>query len=98
LRIAFVQVNPTVGDLVGNASMIASAAGDARRRGFDLAVTPELALMEEIIAYGYDAPTVECVLRMVGGVEFKRKEAATGLKVTSGAFGAGFRMPIVREG
>jgi NAD+ synthase/NAD+ synthase (glutamine-hydrolysing) len=52
---------------------------------------------DEIIAQGYDAATVERVLRMFKNSEFKRKQAAPGLKVTSRAFGSGWRMPIVRK-
>ena len=51
---------------------------------------------EEIIAKGFDEPTVRRVLRMVRIAEFKRKQAAPVLKVTSRAFGTGWRMPIVR--
>jgi NAD+ synthase (glutamine-hydrolysing) len=51
---------------------------------------------EEIIARGFDPPTVRRVLRLVRNAEFKRKQAAPVLKVTSRAFGAGWRMPVVR--
>jgi NAD+ synthase (glutamine-hydrolysing) len=49
---------------------------------------------EEIIASGFDAETVRRVLRLVRLSEFKRKQAAPGLKVTDRAFGTGWRMPI----
>ena len=52
---------------------------------------------EEIIAQGYDEATVRRVLRLVRIAEFKRKQAAPVLKVTSRAFGTGWRMPIVRQ-
>jgi NAD+ synthase/NAD+ synthase (glutamine-hydrolysing) len=48
----------------------------------------------EIVAAGFDEPTVRRVLRMVRAAEFKRKQAAPGLKVTDRAFGTGWRMPI----
>ena len=48
---------------------------------------------EEIIAQGYDDETVRKVLRLVRNAEFKRKQAAPVLKVTSRAFGTGWRMP-----
>ena len=51
---------------------------------------------EEIMAQGFDEPTVRRVLRMVRNAEFKRKQAAPVLKVTSRAFGTGWRMPIAR--
>ena len=43
MKIALLQINPTVGDLRGNARLIARAA--RRARGADLAVTSELALL-----------------------------------------------------
>jgi NAD+ synthase/NAD+ synthase (glutamine-hydrolysing) len=52
---------------------------------------------EEIVAEGYGEPTVRRVLRLVRMAEFKRKQAAPVLKVTSRAFGTGWRMPIVRQ-
>ena len=52
---------------------------------------------EEIIAQGFDEATVRRVLRLVRVAEFKRKQAAPVLKVTSRAFGTGWRMPIVRQ-
>ena len=48
----------------------------------------------EIVAAGFDAATVRRVLRLVRLAEFKRKQAAPGLKVTDRAFGTGWRMPI----
>ena len=48
----------------------------------------------EIIAAGFDPGTVRRVLTLVRTAEFKRKQAAPGLKVTDRAFGTGWRMPI----
>ena len=45
MKIALLQVNPTVGDLSGNARLILDALRDAGAKGADLAVTPELALV-----------------------------------------------------
>jgi NAD+ synthase/NAD+ synthase (glutamine-hydrolysing) len=53
---------------------------------------------EEIIARGFDEATVRRVVKLVRNAEFKRKQAAPGLKVTSRAFGTGWRMPIARGG
>ena len=44
LRIALAQVNSTVGEIDGNRERIASAIRDARDRGADLVVLPELCL------------------------------------------------------
>jgi NAD+ synthase/NAD+ synthase (glutamine-hydrolysing) len=51
---------------------------------------------EEIVATGFAEADVERVLRLVRNAEFKRKQAAPVLKVTSRAFGTGWRMPIAR--
>ncbi|HPZ99559.1 MAG TPA: NAD+ synthase, partial [Phycisphaerae bacterium] len=50
--------------------------------------------LDEIIAAGFDADVVQKVIRLVDTSEYKRKQAAQGLKVTSRAFGIGRRMPI----
>jgi NAD+ synthase (glutamine-hydrolysing) len=48
----------------------------------------------EIIAQGFDEETVQQVLERIKSAEFKRKQAAPGIKVTDRAFGTGWRMPI----
>jgi len=50
--------------------------------------------VDEIVAAGHDRKTVEWVVRAVNRNEYKRRQAAPGLKVTSRAFGTGWRMPI----
>ncbi len=50
--------------------------------------------IEEIAERGYDMETVKWVARRVDRNEFKRQQAAPGLRVTSKAFGFGRRMPI----
>jgi NAD+ synthase (glutamine-hydrolysing) len=52
---------------------------------------------DEIIALGYDEQIVKDVLRTVNRSEFKRRQAAPGLKVTSKAFGTGRRLPIAQR-
>jgi NAD+ synthase (glutamine-hydrolysing) len=44
LRVALAQINPTVGDIDGNASKIAERTAEARDQGAALVVLPELAL------------------------------------------------------
>src|SRR5436309_2543013 len=44
MKIALLQVNPTVGDLAGNAAVILDALHQAAALGAELAVTPELSL------------------------------------------------------
>jgi NAD+ synthase (glutamine-hydrolysing) len=48
----------------------------------------------EIIREGFDMGVVHRVVRMVDRNEYKRRQAAPGLKVTEKAFGTGRRMPI----
>ncbi len=48
----------------------------------------------EIVAAGFDPAVVADVVRKIQSSEYKRKQAAPGLKVTSRAFGFGRRMPI----
>ncbi|TRZ96013.1 NAD+ synthase [bacterium] len=49
---------------------------------------------EEIIKEKFDKEIVDRVLSMVKKAEFKRKQAAPGIKITDRAFGTGWRMPI----
>ncbi|MFP4300203.1 MAG: NAD+ synthase [Spirulinaceae cyanobacterium] len=48
----------------------------------------------QIIAAGHDSEIVKKVIRLVQRAEFKRRQAAPGLKITDRAFGTGWRMPI----
>ena len=52
---------------------------------------------DDIVEAGFDPETVARVIRMVDGAEYKRQQAAPGLKVTSRAFGFGRRMPIAQR-
>ncbi len=52
---------------------------------------------DEIVAAGFDDATVVRVIHLVDRSEYKRKQAAPGLKVTSRAFGFGRRMPIAQN-
>jgi NAD+ synthetase len=51
----------------------------------------------DIIARGFDGRTVRWVQRRVDLNEYKREQAAPGLKVTSRAFGIGRKMPIAQK-
>ena len=50
--------------------------------------------VQEIVDQGFDRQTVAWVARTVDRSEYKRWQAAPGLKVTSKAFGTGRRVPI----
>ncbi len=53
--------------------------------------------IEEIIGEGFDEKIVNWVAKAVNRNEYKRRQAAPGLKVTSKAFGMGRRMPIAAK-
>ena len=44
LRLALAQMNPTVGDLIGNADRIIALLGEAKAQQADLVAFPELAI------------------------------------------------------
>ncbi len=52
---------------------------------------------DEIVSRGYSRETVDFVLRLINMNEYKRFQAAPGLKVTSKAFGIGRRIPLVKR-
>jgi NAD+ synthase (glutamine-hydrolysing) len=51
----------------------------------------------DLVAQGFDAAVVSDVVRKVDLNEYKRKQAAPGLKITPLAFGVGRRIPIVQK-
>ncbi|MBP7584474.1 MAG: NAD+ synthase [Spirochaetes bacterium] len=53
--------------------------------------------LEEIVRLGFPAAVVADVLKKVNTNEYKRIQAAPGLKVTSKAFGIGRRVPIAQK-
>ncbi|MGA1100620.1 MAG: NAD(+) synthase, partial [Opitutales bacterium] len=53
--------------------------------------------IEALIGEGFEEETVRKIVSLVDRNEYKRKQAAPGLKVTPLAFGIGRRMPIVQK-
>ncbi|MCY7383227.1 MAG: NAD+ synthase [Microcoleus sp. CAN_BIN18] len=51
----------------------------------------------EIVAAGHDEAVVKRVVKLVRQSEFKRRQAAPGLKISDRAFGTGWRMPIAKS-
>ena len=51
----------------------------------------------EICKRGYEKEVVKKIVKMVDRAEFKRRQAAPGLRITTRAFGSGRRMPIARS-
>ncbi len=61
------------------------------------AYVEELRPVEDIIADGLDEEAARVVVRLIDGAEFKRRQAAPAIKITSKAFGMGRRMPIAAD-
>jgi NAD+ synthase len=57
----------------------------------------EEATLDEIVARGFDGPTVERVQRLLYGSEYKRRQAAPGVKIGGKAFGRDRRYPLVNK-
>jgi NAD+ synthase (glutamine-hydrolysing) len=53
--------------------------------------------IEEVVARGHDRATVERIVRMIDRTEYKRRQAAPGIKITPKAFGRDRRMPITNR-
>ncbi len=53
--------------------------------------------VEELIAEGIDRDVVVAVVDLIDRAEYKRRQAAPGIKITSKAFGIGRRYPIVAD-
>ena len=52
---------------------------------------------EAIIASGHDEATVQRIIRLININEYKRRQAAPGIKITSKAFGVGRRIPVAKR-
>ena len=85
LSIALAQVNPTVGDLRGNAELVRRARNDAARAGADLVVFPELVIVgyppEDLVLRPSLVAAAADVLREL--VQESANTAAPGLVVTT---------------
>ena len=53
--------------------------------------------LEELVAQGYARGTVEKIMKMVEGSEYKRRQAPPGIKITQRALGKDRRMPITHQ-
>ncbi|BBD07984.1 NAD+ synthase [Desulfovibrio ferrophilus] len=49
---------------------------------------------DDVVNAGFDRTTVDKISHLLRGAEFKRRQAAPGLKITDRAFGTGWRMPL----
>jgi NAD+ synthase (glutamine-hydrolysing) len=55
------------------------------------------ASVEELVAQGFDRATVEKVVKLVDGAEYKRRQAPLGPKITGRSFGKDRRLPITNR-
>jgi len=53
--------------------------------------------VDDIVAQGFERATVEKVVRLVNSSEYKRRQAAPGIKITPRAFGRDWRLPIANR-
>ncbi len=99
---------PQAGELIGGAIRTKPPSAELRPDQRDSDSLPDYAVLdpllvalveeqrsvEELVAAGCDADLVGGVMRLLRRAEFKRRQAAPVLKLTSRAFGSGWRMPI----
>lgn len=105
------HINATAGrELIPRNSITKPPSAELRPNQTDQDSLPDYAILDailyryveeekgtaEIIAEGFDAATVVRVIKLIDRSEYKRRQAAPGLKVTSRAFGFGRRMPIAQ--
>jgi NAD+ synthase len=57
----------------------------------------EEATLDDLVARGHDPATVERVQRLLYGSEYKRRQAAPGVKIGGRAFGRDRRYPLVNR-
>jgi len=53
--------------------------------------------INQIVEAGFDEQIVQRMARLIDLNEYKRRQAAPGLKVTSKAFGVGRRIPVAQR-
>jgi len=98
-------------EIIPNASITKAPSAELRPNQTDQDSLPPYELLDaildeyvvkgrsvtEIIRSGYDEQTVRRVVRLIDLNEYKRRQAAPGIKVTSKAFGVGRRIPIAQR-
>ena len=65
--------------------------------GVLMAYVEESKDVDDIVGMGYDESLFKYIISKVDRNEYKRKQAAPGLKVTTKAFGTGRRMPLAQR-
>lgn len=98
------------GELIPRATIEKAPSAELRPDQRDQDTLPPYPVLDQILHYyveegysldelslRYDPETVKWVIRAVDRNEYKRKQAAPGLKVTTKAFGVGRRMPVAKK-
>ncbi len=103
------HINAQAGrELIPSSTITKAPSAELKENQTDQDSLPPYEVLDEILRYyvelemsvdaiaqqGFDREVVKDIARKVDLNEYKRKQAATGLKVTSRAFGTGRRMPI----
>ncbi|MFO7145100.1 NAD(+) synthase, partial [Arthrospira sp. PCC 8006] len=97
-------------EIIPNNVLIKPASAELKPGQFDSDSLPPYHILDDIlyrlierhesvptiIEAGHDCQTVERIVKLVMGAEFKRRQAPPGLKISDRAFGTGWRMPIAR--
>jgi len=90
MRVALAQIDPTVGDIEGNAAKIAEWIGRARDQGAELTIFPELALP------GYPAEDLYLKRHFIAANQRAIEELARGVEGTTAL--VGFAEPVAGGG
>lgn len=104
-------VNKTKGNLIPELSITKAPSAELKFNQADQDTLPAYDILdqilyrhielhesaEEIIKEKFGKEIVNRVLSMIKKAEFKRKQAAPGIKITDRAFGTGWRMPIASK-
>jgi NAD+ synthetase len=99
---------PAEGELIGAAIRSKAPSAELRPDQKDSDSLPDYAVLdpilkrlvedlispEQLVAEGADAALVQRIWSLLRRAEFKRRQAAPSLKVSSRSFGSGWRMPI----
>jgi len=101
-------INQTQGNPIPQATLTKAPSAELRPNQTDQDSLPPYELLDEllehligghrslseVIALGYPPETATQVAKLLFGAEFKRKQAAPGIKLSDQAFGTGWRMPL----
>ena len=89
MKLALAQVNPTVGDVAGNSAMIVRTIRDARERGVDLLVFPEMVVCgyppRDLLHHEGFVEACEDAARAIGTAETRGIAVVLGLPLRVGA-------------